>query len=142
VLFSLVLSTGIGSLASDRWPLSTNRKRLLWALGTALAIIASVFYIEGMMAALSDASLASRAILCLSLTLPLGFLMGFGFPTGMLLAGKENPGATAWFWGINGAAGVMGGGLAIAFNIGAGIDFTMFLAALCYAALVIPGVRR
>ncbi|HYD19009.1 MAG TPA: hypothetical protein VEF76_11070, partial [Patescibacteria group bacterium] len=77
--------------------------------------------------------------LCVSVTLPLGCLLGFGFPTGMALAAKTSTQPTAWFWGINGAAGVTGSAIAIALNIALGIDWTMGLGALCYLGLLIPG---
>lgn len=142
VLFSLVLSTGCGSLMSERLPLVSSKARVAWALVTAASIIAAVFIIEAAMDRFADAGLFGRAAVCLSLTLPLGCLMGFGFPTGMAIAKKENPYACAWFWGINGAASVMGSSLAIAVNIAAGADRAMFLAALCYALLVFAALRN
>lgn len=142
VLFSLILSTGCGSLLSDQFPLKDNRKRTVWALGTALAICASVFFIDAAISAFPGAGLFVRALICVSVTAPLGLLMGFGFPTGMEMARQAHAKSTAWFWGINGAAGVMGSSLAIAINIGAGIDRTMFVSALCYALLAVIGNRR
>ncbi|TAL37718.1 MAG: hypothetical protein EPN97_04795 [Alphaproteobacteria bacterium] len=141
VLFSLVLSTGCGSLLSDAFPLKTNRNRIMWALGTALAIVMSVFFIDAAISAFSGAGLFVRALICVSVTAPLGLLMGYGFPTGMEMARQAHTKSTAWFWGINGAAGVMGSSLAIAINIGAGIDRSMFISALCYALLAIAGNR-
>jgi spermidine synthase len=141
VLFSLVLSTGCGSLISDMYPLKTNRHRIAWALGTALAISLSVFFIDAAMTAFSGAGLFARALICVSVTAPLGILMGYGFPTGMEMARQAHARSTAWFWGINGAAGVMGSSVAIAINIGAGLDRAMFIAALCYALLAIAGNR-
>ena len=140
VLFSLVLSTGIGSLLCDKFPLDTTKARVGWALVTAAAIGGSVFFIDGAMRAFPDAPLLVRALLCLSVTAPIGCLMGFGFPTGMEMAKSAHARSTAWFWGINGAAGVMGSSLAISINIGAGIDKAMFISALCYALLVLPAV--
>ncbi|TAL37717.1 MAG: hypothetical protein EPN97_04790 [Alphaproteobacteria bacterium] len=137
VLFSLVLSTGCGSLLSDLFPLKSNRSRILWALGTGLAIAASVFFIDAAMTAFSGVNLFFRSLICVSVTAPLGFLMGYGFPTGMEMARQAHARSTAWFWGINGAAGVMGSSLAIAINIGAGIDRAMFISALCYAVLAV-----
>ncbi len=137
VLFSLVLSTGIGSMLCDQMPLETLRSRMLWGVCTAAAIGCSVPFIDGAMNAFSDAPLLVRAILCVSVTAPVGCLMGFGFPTGIKMAHEAHARSTAWFWGINGAAGVMGSSLAIAINIAAGIDVAMWLAALCYGLLAL-----
>ncbi len=40
-----------------------------------------------------------------------------------------------WFWGINGAAGVLGSILAVAFSIAIGINAVIVMGAACYAAL-------
>ncbi len=140
VLFSLVLATGIGSLLCDRFPLNTTSSRVCWAVATAAAIGTSVFFIDGAMRAFSDAPLFIRAVLCLCVTAPVGCLMGYGFPTGMEMAKQAHARSTAWFWGINGAAGVMGSSLAISINIGAGIDVAMFISALCYAFLALTAI--
>jgi len=68
---------------------------------------------------------------------PAGILMGFGFPTGLSLTEHFDSRSTAWFWGINGATGVLGSSLAIALNITMGIDKTLIVAGLCYALLSI-----
>jgi hypothetical protein len=41
-----------------------------------------------------------------------------------------------WFWGINGAAGVLGSVMAIALSIAFGIGTTLLLGAVCYLALI------
>lgn len=136
VLFSLVLSTGAGSLMSDRAALALARGRVLgWAACAAGVAAATPFLLGAAIHAFPDAALGVRALLCVAIILPLGFMLGFGFPTGMALAERKGSTATAWFWGINGAAGVMGSALAIALNITWGLDRTMLLGALCYALL-------
>ncbi len=138
VLFSLVLSTGIGSFICDRLPLDTARARNVWIILTATVAVAAIFAINWMTVHFAGAELVTRALLCVSVTLPLGCLLGFGFPTGMALAREVSTQPTAWFWGINGAAGVTGSAIAIALNIALGLNVTMALGALCYLALLIP----
>jgi uncharacterized membrane protein YhaH (DUF805 family) len=43
---------------------------------------------------------------------------------------------TPWFWGINGATGVLASVVAVMIGISFGIDVTMIVAALCYLALI------
>lgn len=138
VLFSLVLSTGIGSLICDRLPLDTPRARNAWAVLTAIAAFAAIFAINGITAHFAGAELVTRALLCVSVTLPLGCMLGFGFPTGMTLARAVSTQPAAWFWGINGAAGVTASAVAVALNISLGLDVTMSIGALCYLALLVP----
>jgi spermidine synthase len=141
VLFGIVLSTGVGSLISDRWPLATNRARFAWIAVTAVMAVAEIFALDGVTRTFADVSLPYRAFLCTSLIVPLGCLLGFGFPTGMALVRTINARPSAWFWGINGAAGVMGSVLAVALNIAGGFAFTMLIGALCYALLAVPAWR-
>ena len=62
-------------------------------------------------------------------------LMGFGFPTGMRLVTAIDPRPTPWFWAINGAAGVLAAGLAVAVSIALSIDACIWLGAVCYLPL-------
>ena len=52
---------------------------------------------------------------------PLGFLLGFAFPTGMRLVEAVDEEPTPWFWGINGAAGMLASVLAVMLSMGMGI---------------------
>ncbi len=69
--------------------------------------------------------------------MPLGFLLGFAFPTGMRLVSAIDTQPTPWFWGINGATGVLASVLGVMFSISFGINVTMLISAVCYL-LVIP----
>ena len=85
----------------------------------------------------AEVDIYTRVMISIAIMSPVGVLMGFGFPTGLALTEKFDSRATAWFWGINGAAGVLGSSLAIAFNIALGIDKTLIVAGGCYALLSI-----
>src|SRR5262249_56297791 len=64
-----------------------------------------------------------------------GLVMGFGFPTGMRLVTAIDARPTPWFWAINGAAGVLAAGLAVAVSIALSIDAAIWLGAACYLPL-------
>jgi hypothetical protein len=66
--------------------------------------------------------------------------MGFGFPTGMRLVGMIDERPTPWFWGINGAAGVLAASVAVLTSIAFGIDTTLRIAAVCYLLLAGPAL--
>jgi hypothetical protein len=66
--------------------------------------------------------------------------MGFGFPTGMRLVSAINTGPTPWFWGINGAAGVLAASVAIVTSIAFSIDTTLRIGAVCYLLIAVPAV--
>ncbi len=136
VLFSLILSAGIGSLISGRARLENRNRIVAWAMLTSAYFLVMGLSIHWIFFELMELTLAFRALTCLALTIPGGILLGFGFPTGMALCQRRDNRITPWLWGINGAAGVLGSAVAIATNITFGLDHTMMLGALCYALLL------
>jgi hypothetical protein len=88
--------------------------------------------------AYAEVEIITRVLISVIVLFPAGLLMGFGFPTGLCLTERHDTRATAWFWGINGAAGVLGSSFAIALCIGLGIDKTLMIGGICYALLFIP----
>jgi hypothetical protein len=66
--------------------------------------------------------------------------MGFGFPTGMRLVSAISSGPTPWFWGINGAAGVLAASVAVVTSIAFSIDMTLRIGAACYLLIAAPAV--
>ena len=73
-----------------------------------------------------------RAAVTVLLVAPVGFLLGFGFPTGMRLVNAIDSRPTPWFWAINGAAGVLAASIAVAVNITFSINVSIWLGAGCY----------
>jgi hypothetical protein len=136
VLFTLILATGIGSLVSERFALDRMEKFGVWALLTAAYTGSLPFWLPGMVLGAASAGLVSRATLCVAIVAPAGFLMGFAFPTGMRLASAVDRRPTPWFWGINGAAGVLSAILAVACSLAFGIGVTLLLGAACYLLLI------
>ena len=137
VLFSLILSTGVGSLASERVPLDSSSRLIGWSALTSLYLLALPSWLPEILLRLESASLLFRAGLAVLVLAPAGFLMGFGFPTGMRLVSMIDERPTPWFWGINGAAGVLAASVAVLTSIEFGIDTTLRVAAICY--LLLPG---
>lgn len=135
VLFSLIISAGIGSFLSEKIPLSTLPRQLIWCLLTCGYGILMSLILGDVFHEYAEVDIYTRVMISIAIMSPVGVLMGFGFPTGLALTEKFDSRATAWFWGINGAAGVLGSSLAIAFNIALGIDKTLIVAGGCYALL-------
>jgi hypothetical protein len=140
-LFSLILSTGLGSLTSERWPLDTGARIVVWSLLIAGYLVATQAGVTSLFEATTSQSLPVRVVISLAVVMPAGFLMGFAFPTGMTLINRVDPEPTPWFWGINGATGVLASVLAVMVSMAFGIDVTMALAGICYL-LIIPTARQ
>jgi hypothetical protein len=135
-LFAMVLSTGVGSLLSERLRLSTQTHFVIWAALLAVYLACLPQGLPGMLTALESSGILVRGATVVAVIMPAGLLMGFGFPTGMRIVLQQNPRPAPWFWGINGAAGVLGSILAVAVGITFGISASLDCGAFCYAALV------
>ena len=77
-----------------------------------------------------------RIAISLTAIMPLGFVLGFAFPTGMRLVEEVDRQPTPWFWGINGATGVLASVAGLMFNMSLGINVTLLISAACYVLLV------
>lgn len=137
-LFSLIISAGIGSLISEKFPLKTLPRQVIWCALTCGYGILMAFNLKDIFHDFAEVDIATRVLISVAIMSPAGILMGFGFPSGLRLTEQYDTRATAWFWGINGAAGVLGSSIAIAYNIEFGIDNTLIVAGICYALLMIP----
>lgn len=136
VLFSLILTTGLGSLISDRLPLDSRGKFALWAGLTGAYLMLLPFWLPKVLLAFDNADLLARGALCVAAITPAGLLMGFGFPTGMRLVSALDPNPTPWFWGINGAAGVLAAGLTVGVSLAFGISVALVAGGVCYPLLI------
>jgi hypothetical protein len=138
VLFSLILATGIGALVSEKFPLNSAQRLFVWAIVTALYIIALPYWMPPILLQLDSAQLLTRAGFAVLVLAPAGFLMGFGFPTGMRLVSEIDRGPMPWFWGINGAGGVLAASVAVLTSMAFSIDTSLQVGGICYLLLVVP----
>jgi hypothetical protein len=139
-LFSLILATGLGSLASGRFPITSPRAIVVWGLLVGGCLLGHQGWLMGVLHATTGRQLPVRIFISLAMVMPLGFLFGFGFPTGIKMVEVVDPEPTPWFWGLNGAAGVLASSLAVILSMAFGIRATLCLAALCYLGLIPPAL--
>ncbi len=141
VLFSLLVSSGVGSLVTGRIADDqagrATRQRLLITLAVlvvfGIATPAITHRFEG-------ADTPVRILIAIGILLPVGFCLGMAFPLGMRLALQRSPSIAPWLWGVNGATSVCASVLAVVIAIGAGISAAFWVGAACYlAALVAAG---
>ena len=136
LLSTLILTTGIGSFVSEKLPLQSARRLTIWSAATA-AYAARCRLLLVRSLSLSALRIWRReSALCVTVITPMGCLLGFGFPTGMRLIAAIDPSPTPWFWGINGAAGVLASIVAVALSMAWGIGATLIVGSLCYLSLI------
>ena len=123
--FSVIFSTGIGSLIAERVRLDAPTKIFIWAGLLVLFVLLLTLYFRLLVGATERPGLSIRALVALAAIVPAGVLMGFGFPTGMRLVNAIDRSPTPWFWAVNGACGVLAAsvavGVSIAFSINASL---------------------
>jgi len=135
-LFSLILASGLGSLASEKLPLNSRGKLAAWGAILVFYLIALVLFLPALFEHTTADVRLIRIIISIAVIMPLGFLLGFAFPTGMRLVEAIDPQPTPWFWGINGAAGVLASVLGVMISMSLGINATMLISAICYLVLI------
>ena len=140
-LFSLILATGLGSLLSSHVRIGTPIAMLLWGCLTGGYLLLLQAQVGALFEATTDRTLMVRIGLSIAIIAPLGLLLGFAFPNGMRLVAAVDPTPAPWFWGINGATGVLASVLAVMLSMNFGINVTAGVAGLCYLILIPVGVR-
>ena len=137
-LFSIILSTGLGSLLSERLTPSRTGHFVFWlGLLAGYLLLLPLWLPDLLQSSLATATLPWRALVSIAVIFPAGLLMGFGFPTGMRLISRLDARLTPWLWGVNGASGVLAAGIAVACSIGFSIDVTIRVGGVCYALLLL-----
>jgi len=138
VIFLLLLSSGAGSLFSRLW-LPRTEMGWLPLLLVAATLLIYVLFLPGRLAGLVGLDFGYRLVVSGVLLIPLGFVMGMPFPTGLralasaraaIPASEDN--AIEWAWAINAAASVLGSVLAMVIAIQFGLTVTLACGAGAY----------
>ncbi len=153
VIFLLMLSSGAGSLFS-RLCLPSARMGWVPLLLVILVLLVDVFFLPGRLAAMVGMEFGYRLLVSGAVLIPLGFVMGMPFPTGLrALAAcaapdyfdRESAGDNAieWAWAMNAAASVLGSVLAMVLAIQFGLTATLACGTAAYllALLLMPALQ-
>lgn len=135
VLFSMLLSSGLGSLFVKRISL---RKMLPILIGY-LALLIS--FSPTIVATSLGWSASLRVLLTFLLISPAGFLMGIPFASGLRQLERIAPGVIPWAWAVNGAISGIAGVLAAMITLDLGLRATMILGALTYVGAYISSSK-
>ena len=138
VLFALLLSSGVGSLLTERLVRPSGNPGFhlghLWPLGALLAVLALfAFVTPAVVDAFDSSTTPVRIAASVGVLVPMGLLMGMPFPLGMTVASMRPNSPTAFFWGINGATSVCASVFAVVIAMGWGISSTFWVGIACYA---------
>jgi hypothetical protein len=134
VIFSMLISSGIGSFASRRL-VGKGDGRLIKTLG-AVAILAAVLalVLSSLLTALVGLALPLKMAMTVLLIAPLGFVMGMPFPTGLQRLEEWHAPSVRWAWSLNAASSVLGSVGALFCSIYMGLTQTLIVGGLFYLA--------
>ncbi|MGE5445901.1 MAG: hypothetical protein ACM3SR_15135 [Ignavibacteriales bacterium] len=144
ILFSLLISGGIGSFLSGRFREEVLPKRI-FTVCSLIFFISTIYALAlpHLIPIFLPFSIQTRIVITFFLLFPLGLFMGMPFPLGIRIVGNSlKSGGVPFYWGLNGIMSVFGSIAAI--MIGLGIGFTLttlagsasyLLAAACATAL-------
>jgi hypothetical protein len=123
VVFLLLLSSGIGSVAARR-RISRGSKIFPLIGFIAALIVVDVPLLPWLLSAAIGLPFVIKLLLSGIVLAPLGFLMGMPFPTGLRLVKTVE-----WAWALNAAASVLGSVMAMIIAIHFGLTVTLLCAA-------------
>ena len=134
VLTAFLVFSGLGSAYADRHREAPGR-----LVATAVLLIAGfcaayLLLLPRLFSAWSGWPDAARIFASLALLGPLAFLMGIPFPRGLQLVSDQHPSMLPWAWAVNGAASVIGAGLATLIAVHFGFAAVIGLAVGLYVA--------
>ena len=138
VLFSLLLSSGLGSYSTQRMSGHALGKETVLRFLLLLCFLL-VFGLLAPHAVQSYRGMgtALRIGVAVAMLFPLGLFMGMAFPIGMKLAASRSSAILPWLWGLNGATSVNAAVFAVAISLTAGISVAFWCGVLCYAVAFI-----
>lgn len=133
ILFSLLLSSGLGSLLSKKILGENIIKNLRWCfIFCSVLIFASFFIFPTIHENLIGVRIGYRILLTFLSIFPVGFLMGFPFPSGIRLLDQTGKKWIPWAWAINAFSSVINSVVALLIAFTGGYSLVLFLAGAGY----------
>lgn len=138
IIFSLLISSGLGSFFSK----SLFSQDLKKKLRTSLILCSGLILIYMLLLPLFfdnflGLKFSLKIILTFLIIFPLGFFMGFPFPTGIRILESEEKRLIPWGWATNAFSSVINSVLALLIAFWGGYNLVLFLAAAGYS-LALP----
>jgi len=128
-LFSLLLSSGIGSYFAGRF----GMKQALLRFGLLLLVLVLFGVLTPyIIIAFREESTPLRVLIAAVTLFPLGLFMGMAFPTGMKIALEKAPLIAPWLWGINGVTSVCATVISVIIAMTWGISSSYWTGFGCY----------
>lgn len=133
VLFTLLLSSGLGSALTQRLPNpETSNSSTFAILGLVVVLLVFGLLTPYIISSFQALTTPLRILLAICIIFPIGLCMGMAFPLGMKLASKATPQLTPWLWGVNGATSVCASVVALTIAFTSSISTSFWIGFGCY----------
>lgn len=140
IVFSLLVSSGIGSLTSGTKIIEKLTARApYYLLGSGIAIIAVQIGLSSILRLSMNLETHYKFFIAFFSIFPMGFLMGMAYPSGIKKLGKngKEEGIVPLMCGVNSIFSVLGSTLAVAISMKLGFNITVYVGAVIYIMLFI-----
>ncbi len=142
VLFSLLLSSGLGSALTSRIAPDAIGSAGVVRLAGLLGLLVVFGVITPLLGhRIEGAATPVRIAVSAALLAVPGLFMGMAFPLGLGLA-RNRPALTPWLWGVNGATSVCASVLAVAIALSTTISTAFWVGCFCYLVALGAFVRQ
>ena len=131
VVFLMLLASGVGSAVSRRWLVEPARVKVPLAVIVG-ALLVYLFVLPRVLSAAVGAPFAAKCVMSGLLLVPLGFLMGMPFPSGLRALHGAGDEIIEWAWAMNAASSVLGSVLAMVIAIQFGLNMVLICGATAY----------
>jgi hypothetical protein len=132
-LFALLVSTAMGSyLVTYLPPRWRERGGGLILLVTALLLLVYIGVYRWWIELFVGAHLFLRIFATLLVIMPVGIMLGMPMPLAIRRISRNNSGLVPWGWALNGAASVLGSGMAMGLSLHFGFRVTLLTGAAIY----------
>ena len=132
VLFSLLLSSGVGSSFSRRWKDDPGKAVGMAILAIAVLIPVELVLTEAIFPHMMGWPSAGRFAVAAVAIFPMGFAMGMPFPLGLGAVGEKIPDLIPWYWGINACFSVISSLATVVLSMTIGYRVSMLVAGGVY----------
>jgi spermidine synthase len=132
IIFSMLISSGLGSRFSPRIAGASDRRLARVLAGVALLVAALAVVVSSLLGAAVGLPMGLKFLMSVLLIAPAGFLMGVPFPTGLRRLEKLHADSVRWAWALNAAASVLGSVAAVVLAIYFGLRETLLIGGAMY----------
>jgi hypothetical protein len=132
VIFSLLVSSGLGSYASRRVIGSSVARWRAALAGVAILVVLLAVDVAMILPKGITLPLAWKIVVTVVLIFPAGFLMGMPFPVGLTRLEQWHSASVRWAWSLNAASSVLGSVAALMLAIYLGLIQTLIIGGALY----------